>query len=56
MIASWMAFAALVSAVLTIGGVAFERVAHARGWPRRGVWFTVLVGSVMWPALSCSCP
>ena len=52
MIASWMAFAALVSAVLTIGGVAFERVAHARGWPRRGVWFAVLVGSVLWPALS----
>jgi TonB family protein len=52
MIASWMAFAALVSAVLTIGGVAFERVAQSRGWPRRGAWFAVLVGSVMWPALS----
>jgi TonB family protein len=52
MIASWMAFAALVSAVLTIGGVALEPLAHARGWPRRAVWLTVLVGSVAWPALS----
>lgn len=52
MIASWMAFAALVSAVLTIVGVALERVAQSRGLPRRGVWFAVLVGSIAWPALS----
>ena len=52
MIASWMAYAAAVSALLTIAGVALERVAAARGRPRRIVWFAMLLGSLAWPAAS----
>ena len=52
MIASWMAYAAAVSALLTIAGVALERVAAARGRPRRIIWFAMLLGSLAWPAVS----
>src|SRR6185369_3047561 len=49
MIASWMAYAALVSGSLTVAGVAVERVTSGRGWPRRWIWITVLIASVAWP-------
>jgi TonB family protein len=48
-IASWMAYAALVSGSLTVAGVALERMASGRGWPRRWIWIAVLIGSIAWP-------
>lgn len=49
MITSWMAYTALVTALLTLAATALERVAIARGWPRRLVWIGALAGSIAWP-------
>jgi TonB family protein len=50
MIASWMAYAALLSAVVTLAAIGAEYVAAARRWPARTVWILALVISVAWPA------
>jgi TonB family protein len=49
MIASWMLFAALVGALLTVAAIAFDRVAIARRRPVRMVWFVAIVLSIVWP-------
>jgi TonB family protein len=47
-IASWMAYTALVSALLAIAGLALERVASGRRWPLRSVWIATLGASLAW--------
>jgi TonB family protein len=49
MIASWMLYAALVAALLTVAAVALERVASARQWPIRFVWIGAVLLSLAWP-------
>jgi TonB family protein len=49
MIASWMAYALLVGIVLTISGLALERLASAQGWPLRWIWASTLSASVLLP-------
>jgi TonB family protein len=49
MIASWMAYAALLSAVVTLAAIGAEHVAAARRWPARSVWVLALAISVAWP-------
>jgi len=54
MIASWMAYAALMGLVLTLAAVALEHVAAARRWPARHGWIAALVLSVAWPVGSAA--
>ncbi len=49
MIASWMAYASLVSVVLAIAGAALERLASDTRWPLRWIWAGALAASVLWP-------
>ncbi|HEV8496315.1 MAG TPA: M56 family metallopeptidase [Gemmatimonadaceae bacterium] len=49
MIASWMLYAALVGALMTVVAVALDRVAVARQRPTRMIWFAALLLSVAWP-------
>jgi TonB family protein len=49
MIASWMSYAVLVGALVSIAAIVLERVAAARRVPARFVWFTALVLSIAWP-------
>jgi bla regulator protein blaR1 len=49
MIASWMSYAVLVGALVSIAAIVLERVASARRVPARFVWFTALVLSIAWP-------
>jgi len=49
MIASWMAYAALMGLLLTLAAVALEHVAAARRWPARHGWAAALVLSIAWP-------
>ncbi|HVX39935.1 MAG TPA: M56 family metallopeptidase [Gemmatimonadaceae bacterium] len=51
MIASWMSYAALVGALVTVAALAIDRVAEARGWTRRFVWFGAVVAMIAWPLL-----
>jgi hypothetical protein len=45
MIAAWMAYSLIVSAVLLIGGTAGEYVARALGWATRLVWAGAIVAA-----------
>jgi TonB family protein len=49
MIASWMIYAALVGALMTLAATALDRVAVARQRPTRMIWFAALVLSIAWP-------
>lgn len=49
MITSWMAYAILVSLLLTLSATALDHVAGGRRWPRRFVWAVTLIASVAWP-------
>lgn len=49
MIASWMLYAALVGALMTVVAVALDRVAVARQRPTRMIWFAALLLSIAWP-------
>lgn len=49
MIASWMAYALLVSVLVSVAATVFEHVAAARRLPSRFVWFAALVLSIAWP-------
>ncbi len=49
MIASWMSYAALVGALVAIAALAMDRVAEARGWARRLVWFGAVLATIAWP-------
>ncbi|HVX40817.1 MAG TPA: M56 family metallopeptidase [Gemmatimonadaceae bacterium] len=49
MIASWMSYAALIGALVAIAALAIDRVADARGWPRRIVWFGAVLATLAWP-------
>ena len=49
MIASWMLYAAVVGALMTVVAVALDRVAVARQRPTRMIWFAALLLSVAWP-------
>ena len=49
MIASWMLYSALVGALLTVSAIGLERVALARRWPARLIWFCALLLSIVWP-------
>ena len=48
MIATWMLYSALVSALVGIAALAFERVAGARQLPMRFVWLASMGVSVAW--------
>ncbi len=50
MIASWMLYAALVGALMTLAASGLERAVATRRLARRFVWFGALVLSVVWPA------
>ncbi|MDB4877790.1 MAG: TonB family protein [Gemmatimonadetes bacterium] len=54
MIASWMLYACLVAALVTIAAEAMERVARARQWPIRFVWIAALLLSIAWPVGSAA--
>lgn len=49
MIASWMAYAALVGVLVSLAAVGLEHVAIARRLPARAVWMVGLMLSVVWP-------
>jgi TonB family protein len=49
MIASWMLYACLVSALITAAALMLERIAGSLGWPIRAVWAGALALSVTWP-------
>jgi TonB family protein len=49
MIASWMLYALVISALVSVAALAAERVLSARGWPTRFVWVAALVLSIGWP-------
>ena len=49
MIASWMAYAALVGVLVSLAAVGLEHVAAARRWPVRAVWVAAVGLSVVWP-------
>lgn len=51
MIASWMSYAALIGALVAIAALAIDRVAEARAWPRRFVWFGAVLATIAWPLL-----
>jgi TonB family protein len=48
MIATWMLYSALISALVGIAALAFERVAGARQLPMRFVWLASMIVSVAW--------
>ena len=48
---AWMAYAALVGAIVAAAAVALERLAAATGRPRRFVWLTVLTLAVLIPLM-----
>ena len=52
MIASFMAYALLVGALLALAGDALDRAAAAQRWPRRFVWAAVVAAAIIWPAAS----
>jgi TonB family protein len=49
MLASWMLYAALISILLSLAGVAVERALSTRGRPTRFVWVATLALSLAWP-------
>ncbi len=49
MIASWMLYAALVGVLMTVAGIALDRVAVARRRPTRMIWAAALLFSIAWP-------
>jgi len=49
MIASWMAYTALVGVLVALAAVGFEHIAVARRWPVRATWAVALALSVAWP-------
>jgi TonB family protein len=48
-IASWMLYAAVVGALMTVVAIALDRVAVARQRPIRMIWFATLALSIAWP-------
>lgn len=46
---AWMAYAALVGVMVSIGGLALERLSAAAGQPRRIVWLAALTLAVLIP-------
>jgi TonB family protein len=56
MIATWMLYAALVSALLTVAAIAANRVVHAAGLPSRFVWVASIALSIVWPAAAALQP
>ncbi|MXW15974.1 MAG: TonB-dependent receptor plug domain-containing protein [Gemmatimonadetes bacterium] len=46
---SWMAYAALVGAIVAVGGLAMERLAAAMGRPRRIAWLAALTLAIVIP-------
>lgn len=49
MIASWMLYAAVVGALMTVAATALDRAAVARRRPTRMIWFVALLLSIAWP-------
>jgi hypothetical protein len=49
MIASWMLYAAVVGALMTVAATALDRAATARRRPTRMIWFVALLLSIAWP-------
>jgi TonB family protein len=49
MIATWMVYTLLVTALLTIAGLALERAALVLRIPARFIWLGSLIASVLWP-------
>jgi len=49
MIATWMLYAALVGALMTLAAIALDRAAVARRRPTRIIWVAALLLSVAWP-------
>lgn len=56
MIASFMMYAVIAAALLTLAAIAIEPVFIARGWPRRGIWIIAMLASVGLPALMSGLP
>ncbi|HEY8483268.1 MAG TPA: M56 family metallopeptidase [Longimicrobiales bacterium] len=52
MIAAWMLYAVLVSALLALVGLAVERLLRLYGWPTRWVWVGAVVGSLVLPVVA----
>ena len=46
---AWMLYAALVGAIVAVGGLALERLAAAMGRPRRVAWLAALTLAVAIP-------
>jgi bla regulator protein BlaR1 len=56
MMAAWLAYAVVVSALLAAAALVAEKALRARGWPGRWPWLVALVGSVALPAVARVAP
>jgi len=54
MILSWMTYALVVGALITLAAAAADHVARLRNRPTRIIWAATTLGALLWPIVSAT--